>query len=129
MTKKLSFDNDFEEVPFDIRDKSTGEVRNFVLREFNGDGRKAYMKMLAGTVDISGGEDAVKIADASNLAGMNIDLISMCAFEVVKDQPDRPVPPAEVGKWKSSIIEQLASECERICKLGEEEKKPENGSA
>ena len=124
MTEMLEFDVSLEQVP--VKLKKDGEVREFVIREFDGQTRKEYLKgvMDMVTMDIKPTDNPNKpnigisgIKDPQLVADIKGRLISLCLFSI-EDEELKPVKIETVLTYPTKVIDGLYKACQELNGLG-----------
>ena len=119
MLEVLDFDLTIKEVPVKIRDKD-GTIKEYVLREASGDASAKYRSAQAACTDIKDGK-AVRI---HGIGGLEPLLVSLCLFEVVKDDAGvfkhlKAVPEATIRSWPQRVQASLYRRAVEISELEE----------
>ena len=125
MENDLDFDLTIKEVPVKMREKDKDGkevVREYVLREANGEASARYRSAQAACTDLKDGQP-VKI---HGIGGLEPLLVSLCLFEVDKDKDGvikglKPVPEQRIRSWPQRVQATLYRKAIEISELGDKD--------
>lgn len=110
MSEVKRFSLSFKEIPIEIIDPETARPRPYILREFPGAERDAWLNALTSRVRTlpNGKQGGIK-----NFTGMQADLISRCLF----DEENKLVSVNTIQKWPASVQIAIHEMCQKLCGL------------
>jgi hypothetical protein len=114
MTEITELTLEFKQQLVETRDPETGQSLKFIVKEFNGKGRDAYINIVAKMTKQVNGSTEVQ-----NFDGLQAELISRCMFSFDGNQIGEAVTKNWVQGLPAHIVTQLFEMCQALCGLGE----------
>jgi len=108
-SKTLRFKAVRQEIPVEIED-SSGNVKKYTLREFDGASRDAYMNQIRekANIDAEG-----NIVGWKTFEGIQSGLLALCLY----DEKNKVVPEEVIQAFPTSVVDGLFREAQALNKL------------
>lgn len=101
-----TLENDLEEHPFKIKDKKTGQLTSYILRQLTSQARGSYINFQAQSQKLTGGA----VTGMQNVDRLETLLVALSVLSA----DGKKVPEAVVCTWNGSLVNRLYKIAARI---------------